>query len=85
MLANNTNRTGGLPADRRCPVNTIRAVEAYHSAELCEPIEPLRNLGLRADEAQLLRFLKTKATARVGAKRKDGKLKRREVAYVGHG
>ena len=37
------------------------------------------------DEAQLLRFLKTKATARVGAKRKDGKLKRREVAYVGHG
>jgi len=60
-------------------------VEAYHAGELCEPLEPIRKAGLRVDEAQLLRFLKTKAKARGGAKRKDANVKRREVAKVGHG
>ena len=59
-------------------------VEAYHAGELREPAEPHRKAGLCVDEAQLLRFLKAKATLRRGAKRKDGKLKRREVANVGH-
>ena len=60
-------------------------VEAYHASELCEPVEPIRKAGLRVDEAQLLRFLKAKTTARGAARRKDGNLKRREVGNVGHG
>ena len=52
---------------------------------MCEPVEPIRKAGLRVDEAQLLRFLKTKATGRGRAKRKDANVKRREVGSVGNG
>ena len=60
-------------------------VEAYHAGELCEPVEPIRKAGLRVDEAQLLRFLKTKAKARGRAKRKDANVKRSEISKVEHG